>query len=215
VRTFVTFRHRALPQRQDVPPRGDPFRIGRLSAELASKVLGGVGGGDHCRVTECAGLLIYAMDGYGLCYEEVCQLSCHKVAEILRQITGDNRLTDPRRHLELRSQIGQAEALVQVVKLAEILTALAEIPQSYDAATRAARAQDLKTWADRTAHLVDAMRALHGTARMRPYLEKARRELEQLAQGGRTPGRSRHEQAGPRTLPGPGAEDRAPVAAVG
>jgi hypothetical protein len=202
VRAFAIFRHPCLAPRRDVPPRGDPVAISRMAVGLAGRVLGGVCDGDQCKVAECAGLLVYAMDGYGLNYEEVCSVAGHKVAEVLRQITPDNRQTDPRRHLELKSSLGQADAFVQAVKLAEILNVVERIPLEYDERQMAAKALDLKNWADRTGHLLEAMRALRSMQRMESAMDKARiglgaiARLTEQAKAQRAQGRAKHVENG-------------------
>lgn len=193
VRRFVTFRHPILPPRRDVPPRADPFVVARLATQLVIKVLGGISDGDQCRVAECAGLLVYAMDGYGLNYEEVCGIGCHKVAEVLRQITPDHRQTDPLRHMALRSMIGQADAPTQAVKLAEITATIARLSREYDGGQLAARALDLKNWVDRTGHILEAMKALRDLPRLHGSFECARKDL---AQAGRRADAAREEVRG-------------------
>jgi hypothetical protein len=210
VRHFVIFRHPDLPPRRDVPPRVDPLEVAELASKLASRVLGGVCDGDQCRVAECAGLLIYGMDGYGLNYEEICQLACRRVAEVLRQVTPDHRQTDPKRHLDLMNYVGQADALTLVVKLAEIVLVAEAIPKLYNPDKLASRALDLKNWVDRTHHILTAMRALKELPRVQRTLDRAHAALThvaQLAEQAKTQRRVRNEaneqmQGGPRGRPG-------------
>jgi hypothetical protein len=182
LRIYVIFRHPSLPMRRDVPPRGDPELVANLAARHTVKVLGGICDGDQCQVATCAGLLVYGMDGYGLSYEEVCQVASQRVAEVLRQITPDNRLTDPQRNFELRSRLGQADPTTLVVKLAEIEASTKAAKTEYGRETLAARASDLKNWADRTVHLFQAMRTLRELPKMRADMDEAQRAVVRLAQ---------------------------------
>jgi hypothetical protein len=119
------------------------------------------------------------MDGYGLRYEEVCEVASHRVAEILRLITPDNRLPDPRRFMDMKSNLGQAGDLAQAVKLAEIAVVTTAL-KDYDSVKLDGKIADLKNWADRTGHLLDVMRRLTGAAKTQRLVMRVRDDLSTM-----------------------------------
>jgi hypothetical protein len=89
-----------------------------------------------------------------------------------------NRLTDPRRYNELKSMLGQADALTALVKLAEIAHTIECIPRVYTQAELAVRFLELKAWTDRAGKLLDSMAALRN---LKPMQKTLRRVKEGLA----------------------------------
>jgi hypothetical protein len=128
-------------------------------------------------------VLLYAMDGYGLTFEEVCGLADHEVATVIASITPDNRLTEPTRHLKLREAIGLATEVGQLVKLAEIAafarrTLHEFIPEEY-----LHHANQLKHVVDRHGQLIQAMSRLSGRGSMTAAIESVRESLARISHG--------------------------------
>jgi hypothetical protein len=193
---YVNFRHRDIGLREEVPGRAEPPAAGRLAAALATRLYRGeftAEAANRVQVAHVAGLFIYAMDGYGLTYEDVCGVAGHEVAQVLAQITPDNRLTEPKRHHALRTAIYQADPLAKVVKLAEIVAGARRILERCDATVLIKHAQYVKHVVDRGVHLVKAMHCLV-EAKLGPQLEEAQHVLSRVADAVdevRRPGRRR------------------------
>lgn len=216
---FAGFRHGELTMHKDGPGLADPQAVGRLAYQMASSLYQGVATGDDGSpprpiVAKCAGLLVYAMDGYGLDYEAVCDVADHAVAQVLAKITPDNRIPAPRRHLAQRSAIGQCDEFEQLVKLAEITCAARHLLATAGKVP-SAQAGQIKDWADKQGHIVGAMRALSARGRMQSFVDEARRLLAEISrryepprkETGRANAKS-HEVQARRKAPAKGRADK-------
>lgn len=192
---YVRFRHHDISLREEAPARADPQAVGPLAAQYATRYLRGEfteEAANQVHVAHAAGLLVYAMDGYGLAYEDVCEVAGREVAEILAVITPDNRLPEPRRHIGLRSALGQADPVAKVVRLAEIVAWARGVLTGVLPDRIAAHEQLLKHRADRDVHLIRAMHALND--RLDTQVGEAMATLGRLtrmADESRRPGRKR------------------------
>jgi len=198
---YVGLRHCEFEAYNATPGLADPQAVGRLALEIASALYSGLPqpAADRDQVDEpaqqtiaqCAGYLVYAMDGYGLDYEDVCRVADHAVAQVLIRITPDNRLPSPRRNLEQRSALGQGTEVHQLVKLAEIICAARGILGTLSPKEFAANAGYLKNWCDSQAHLLGAMQSLARRPRGATFVEQARKLLAAIvtrAEAARHPG---------------------------
>lgn len=178
---YARFRHRELVLREGAPGRANPQAVGPLAATYAARYLRGeftAEAAEQIHFAHAAGLLVYAMDGYGLTYEEVCGVAGPAVAELLAPITPDNRLREPRRHLELRSALARADPVAQAVRLAEIVAAARGAATDIPPDRLAGHESHLRLVADRGTHLVRALHALNG--KLTPQLDEAQAALNHL-----------------------------------
>jgi hypothetical protein len=139
--------------------------VGRLAEQYAGRRTFHYNGETHpSLVARCAGILIYAIDGYGLTFEEVCALADHEVATVVASVTPDNRMTEPTRHLKMRESIGLASDMGQLVKLAEIAAFVHRIQEEFDPDDYIRYAGPIKHITERHGQLVQAMSRLasHG-----------------------------------------------------
>jgi hypothetical protein len=179
---YVYLLHRDLTIRDPAPGRADPPDVGRFAEQYVGKrPIGYVGDTSPGLVARCAGILIYAMDGYGLTFEEVCGLADHEVATMVAGITPDNRLTEPTRHLKLREALGLASEVGQIVKLAEIAAFSHKVSQELIADDYLRYANQLKHIVERHTQLLQAMSRLTNRGIMTAVVESVRSSLVKIS----------------------------------
>jgi hypothetical protein len=183
---YVYLPHRDLIMRDAVPSRADPPAVGRLAEQFVSKrahLYENRSDSSALLVARCAGLLIYAMDGYGLTFEEVCGVASYEVATVVAEITPDNRMTEPTRHLKLRESLGLASEVGQLVKLAEIAAFARKLFQELTPDDYARYGAPLKHVIDRHGQLIQAMSRLLGHGAALALAESVREALARIAHG--------------------------------
>lgn len=179
---YVYLPHRDLTIRNTVPGRADPSDVGRLAEQyVGNRPIGYVGDTSPGLVARCAGILIYAMDGYGLTFEEVCGLADHEVATMVAGITPDNRLTEPTRQLKLRDAVGQASEVGQIVRLAEIAAFATKTLHDLLAEDYLQYAQQLKLIVDRHGQVIQAMSRLHNRGIMTAAVDSVKASLDRIS----------------------------------
>jgi hypothetical protein len=157
----VYLTHRDLVLRDAAPCRADPPAVGRLAMHYAGRRSPGYNGETNAGlVARCAGILIYAMDGYGLTFEEVCGVASQEVATLVAGVTPDNRMTEPTRHLKLREAMGLASELGQLVKLAEIAAFTSKVLGEFLPEDYLRHGPAIKLVAERHGQLIQAMHRL-------------------------------------------------------
>jgi hypothetical protein len=179
---YARFRHRDLTLREVSPGRADPQVVGPLAAQYAARYLHGEFTAEtaaQIHAAHGAGLLIYAMDGYGLTFEDVCGVASPEVAGLLAPITPDNRLHEPKRHLDLRSALARADPVAQTVRLAEIVASARGVLANVPPDQLASHESHLKLAADRGTQLIRALHALQG--KLAPQLDEALVVLARLS----------------------------------
>ena len=125
--------------------------------------------------------MIYAIDGYGLTFEEVCGVADHEVATLVAGITPDNRMTEPTRHLKLREAIGLAPEVGQMVKLAEITAFAQKVMAEFTPADYLQYGQSVKHIVERHVQLIQAMSRLTAHASTAAVADSARESLVKIA----------------------------------
>jgi hypothetical protein len=179
---YVYLVHRDLTMRDAAPCRADPSTVGRLAEQYAGRRTFNYNGETRPGlVARCAGIMIYAMDGYGLTYEEVCGVADHEVANVLAVITPDNRMTEPTRHLKLREAIGLATDVGQLVKLAEIAAFTHKVNHELTENEYLRHGQTIKFVIDRHGQIVQAMSRLQTQQNSAQLVEVARESLVKTA----------------------------------
>jgi hypothetical protein len=179
---YVYLPHRDLTIRDAAPCRADPPVVGRFAEQYVGKRLPRhEGEANPGLVAHCAGVLVYAMDCYGLTFEEVCGLAGHEVATVVAEVTPDNRMTEPTRHLKLREALGLASEIGQIVKLAEIAAFTRKALHELITEDYLQHAQVLKHIVDRHGQLLQAMSRLTNQGSMAHFIEGARASLVKIS----------------------------------
>jgi hypothetical protein len=174
----VYLTHRDLILRDAAPCRADPPAAGRLAMHYAGRRSPDYNGETNAGlVARCAGILVYAIDGYGMTFEEVCGLANQEVATVVAGVAPDNRLTEPMRHLKLRESIGLAPELGQLVKLAEITAFAGKVLHEFLPEDYLQHGPPLKLVVERHGQLIQAMHRLAHWA----VAEAARESLIRIA----------------------------------
>jgi hypothetical protein len=175
---YVYLPHRNVVMRDTAPCRADPPAVGRFAEQYAGKRPRTYNGETSSElVARCAGVLVYAIDGYGLTFEEVCGLADHEVATLVAGITPDNRLTEPVRHLKLCEAIGLASEVGQMVKLAEITAFAAKVLHELLPDDYLNYANQLKHIVDRHGQLIQAMSRLLERGIMTAAIDSTKKSL--------------------------------------
>jgi 3-methyladenine DNA glycosylase Mpg len=158
--------------------------VGRLAEQYAGRRTFSYNGETHPGlVARCAGILIYAIDGYGLSFEEVCAQADHEVATLIASITPDNRMTEPTRHLKLREAIGLTTEVGQLVKLAEIAAFVRRVEEEFTPDDYVRHANPIKHIAERHGQLVQAMSRLTSHAASATTAAAVRESLIRMSHG--------------------------------
>jgi len=179
---YVFLAHRDLTMRDAAPCRADPPTVGRLAEHYAGRRTFNYNGETHpAIVARAAGVMIYAIDGYGLTFEEVCGVADHEVATLVAGITPDNRMTEPTRHLKLREAIGLAPEVGQMVKLAEITAFAQKVMAEFTPADYLQYGQSVKHIVERHVQLIQAMSRLTAHASTAAVADSARESLVKIA----------------------------------
>jgi hypothetical protein len=179
---YVYLPHRDVVLRDTAPCRADPPVVGRFAEQYAGRRPRTYNGETSSElVARCAGVMIYAMDGYGLTFEEVCGVADHEVATVLAGVTPDNRLTEPTRHLKLREAIGLASEVGQMVKLAEIAAFAAKVLHELLPEDYLNYANQLKHIVDRHSQLIQAMSRLLDRGIMTTAIDSTRESLIKIS----------------------------------
>jgi len=181
---YVYLPHRDLTLRDAAPCRADPPAVGRVAEQYTHRRASRYDGEtSSALVARCSGILIYALDAYGLTYEEVCGVAHREVADILAQITPDNRMTEPTRHLKLREALGRASETAQLVKLAEITSFARKVHAELLPDDYLRHAAPLKFVVDRHLQLLLALSRLVGSGTMGAAVEAAQESLGRIVHG--------------------------------
>ena len=168
--------------RESSPGRADPPAVGRFAEQYAGKRPRTYNGETSSElVARCAGVLIYAMDGYGLTFEDVCGLADHEVATVVAEVTPDNRMTEPTRHLKLREALGLASDVGQLVKLAEIAAFAHRTLHEFSPDDYLCHAQHFKHVVDRHGQLIQAMSRLASRGIMAAVIDSVRDSLVRVS----------------------------------
>jgi hypothetical protein len=181
---YVYLPHRDLVVRDAVPCRADPPGVGRFAEQYVGRRAHLYDGEtSSVIVARCAGILIYAMDGYGLTFEEICGLASPEVANLLAQVTPDNRMTEPTRHLKLREALGLASEVAQLIKLAEIAAFAHKVLTDLTPGEYLRHGQQLKHIIERHGQLLQAMPRLVGHKSLMALIDAARDSLTKVSHG--------------------------------
>jgi hypothetical protein len=157
----VYLTHRDLILRDAAPCRADPPAVGRLAMHYAGRRAPGYNGETNAGlVARCSGIMIYAIDGYGMTFEEVCGAAHPEVAAVVASVAPDNRMTEPLRHLKHREAIGLASELGQLVKLAEIAAFAGKVLHEFLPEDYLRYGAPLKLVVERHGQLIQAMSRL-------------------------------------------------------
>lgn len=178
---YVYLPHRDLTLRDTGPGRADPPVVGRMAElYLGRRAQRYDGEANSALAARCAGILIYAMDGYGLTFEEVCGVASYEVATLIAEVTPDNRMTEPTRHLKLREALGLASEMGQLIKLAEIAAFAHKVASELTPGDYLRYSQQLKHIVDRHGQLIQAMSRLIGQGAFTSIIDGAKEALSKV-----------------------------------
>lgn len=186
VQTRVDALHHEVRGSAVLPCHADPLAVGRSAADLArcyyrgEAAAGREPAGANIGLAQCVGCLIYGMELYGLDFLRVCELSNFRVACLLRDITPDIRMPQGPRQQNYRGQIGQAEPLAQVIKLAEIGTVCRQLIDTTSRAVLFAQHGLIKHWCDDHDEIVQALSHLRSRAVMHEPVRRAKESIVQV-----------------------------------
>lgn len=102
----------------------DPCDVAERAEKYARKLLKNrsVGSSHELTAGAYAGLMVYAIECYGLDYLEIARLTTKTTADVVAALSGDGRLDVGPRRREVESRVSLWSPLVQSVKFAEIVT---------------------------------------------------------------------------------------------
>lgn len=116
-------RHSELVLRDEIPPLADPAEVGRMASRIVRQYFAldveAMAQG-YFAVAECAGLLVYGIERYGYTYDDIVNIADERVARLVAALSADTRESGGPRVWHFVSSLGQADALTQLVKLAEV-----------------------------------------------------------------------------------------------
>jgi hypothetical protein len=195
IEVVTGMRHEELVARNQAPNVAEPTEVAVLAANLTRKFYHGdvVADSSHVLIAEWAGRMVYAMQHYGCNYEDVCDVAEHAIAQVVSGISPDLRLPPGPRHLNLKSRLGQADIVAQIVKLAEITCVARRILSSCTATDMAQHAMLLRSWADEALDLMSVFHRLEANKRIVVVLAAAKKmvgEIAQRAEAARKPARA-------------------------
>jgi hypothetical protein len=185
VGVFVDMRHSEVQSRYTLFGYANPDHVRPLAAKLVRLVHRE----DHSEASvrqrafaQAAGMLIYAIERYGCTFDDIVDIAGYGVATMLAGASPDTRLSGPRRSIELRKTLGQADPDSQAVRLAEILCSSRDLLLRLEDDLDYVLISDiaLKAWvADRLGWL-DSMHKLRATEALRRYIHQARKTVETI-----------------------------------
>ena len=160
VEMTAQIRHHEFLQRVDGGFHADPLEVSRIAAKLASLYYTAEivdSPTDLVEKTRCIGLLVYAMDAYGMCFETVVANADIDVAHAVAELSSDLRLPPGPRLNHHCSTIARAGASSQLVRLAEILVVLNGIASDGDRLDEPYYFMSLKQWGDDAVALLEVL----------------------------------------------------------
>jgi hypothetical protein len=102
----------------------DPREVSERAEKYVRKLLKNrsVGSSHELTAGSYGGLMVYAIECYGLDYLEIARLATKTTADVVAALSGDGRLDVGPRRREVESRVSAWAPLVQAVKFAEIAT---------------------------------------------------------------------------------------------
>ncbi len=181
VQLTAEIRHSDAPRRNGIP-YANPNEVGRLARKLMLQFNAGEcveSPTSHADVAMCAGYLVYAMEMYGYNFDSLCELADFAVAKCVAGLTPDGRLVAGPKNNHHCSWLSQGDVNSQIVKLAEII-AVCELVTLHGRDDAASYVSLVRTWADESNKLINAMTRLTKNKNLANVLRGTRAKIDKL-----------------------------------
>jgi hypothetical protein len=161
-----------------------PYKVSEVAHKLACRYYFGDADGDSglVNVVRVAGLMIYAIERYGMAFQSVCDLADLEVARSVAELTHDQRLPEGLRKTRFPAQIGNGGSASQLVKLAEIGVIQRRVISTFsrDQLRERATRHWLRGWVEEAGAVLDAMHTIRAHKELATWFADCRRGLEQV-----------------------------------
>lgn len=194
VRMAAELRYSEHLGREETGHLASPQEVSSVAAKLAAHFFkGDTAGGVAVAVHKAtmAGLMVYAMERWGYNYGEVVTIADFDVARTVAAISHDIRQPIGPRVAVHCSTLSQADALPQLVKLAEIIACCRRVEAQIEAREVSEDSQVIKQWAEDAVKLVGALSKVRDHVRTKKAVGQVRARLVAIADGVSDGGRRR------------------------
>lgn len=182
IRVLAQQQHAEFVGRETTPCYANPLEVGHIAARLARKFYYGdptTSGTGQVTLAQCAGNLVYALELWGYNFDGVVDVAAYDVARVVSGLSADGRLPQGLRIGHHCSTLREADAMSQLVKLAEIISLSQRIITTTDA-DLVRHGDRFRAWADDARALLEAMHRLRARPQMKTVMLETREGLGKI-----------------------------------